>query len=145
MNRPAACLGFVFAFGLLACSSEPAVRVASQANGIRCATVRDRIPASEAEPILLFHCAQSTLETGGRYFRITGRSSAGVVSNSRQSFTTATVPEASVCFEADSGPASEPAVYDSRLVVLQTDPTLRSRLSAPARQRLEAIEGSAPR
>ena len=145
MKNLSAGVGLTLALCISSCASTPDVRVASQPDGTQCVTLRERLRPSEAEPTLLFHCAQSTLEAGGRYFHITGRSSSGPLSNSNQSFTTATVPESSVCFQRLPDPAREAGSYDSRLVILQADPVLRGRLSTPARQALEAIEAGRPR
>ncbi|MFN7987906.1 MAG: hypothetical protein U0529_10565 [Thermoanaerobaculia bacterium] len=143
MRNAVALLGAAVVLAFPSCSSTPPkVRTSSQPDGSRCVAIRDRLQLSEAEPILLFYCAQATLEVGHRYFLITGRSTYGPQSNPRQSITAAMLPEFTTCFRSSIDSTAAPNTLDSRLVVIQADPALRSHLSAPARRHLEAIEAS---
>lgn len=134
-------LGAAVALAVPSCSSTPPkVRTSSQPDGSRCVAIRDRLQPSEAEALLLFYCAKTTLEAGDRYFRITSRSTHGPQSNPRQSIAAAMLPEFTTCFRSSIDSTPAPDTLDSRLVVLQADPALRSDLSPTARRRLEAIE-----
>ena len=146
----------VFITGLFAsasCSTSPEVRLAVQPDGTRCATVRERLDASTIRPLLLFFSAQTTLELGGRHFRVTGFSGSGATLNAHESLAqrgsrpqepSISVPEASVCFQLIPASVDSPNIYDSRLVLLNADPTLRARLSPAAQRQLKALDRAQP-
>lgn len=136
---PALCLLVL----LSGCSTAPLHRVslATQEDGTRSVTIQEDLDRPRAEELLLFYAAAATLESGSRYFRVTGRTSSAVPLDERTPRSNSR-PEFALLFRTVPSPDDLPELHDSRQVVLEADPALRAQLSGVARGTLERIEST---
>jgi len=135
-----------------ACTNSPEIAVAANPDGTRVASARGTVPAHELRNALLFASAEATLESGDHFFRVMGTAQHGSAPNV-DSFKSPPAPnvagasasfrEGGMLFVSDPGPADGQDVRDAVVVVLSSQPELRSRLSEPARRQLELFKQAA--
>lgn len=130
---------------LSGCASAPLHRVSfvKQEDGSRSVTIQEDLDRPRAEELLLFYAAAATLESGSRYFCVTGRTSSAVPLDERTPRSNSR-PEFALLFRTVPSPDDLPELHDSRQVVFEADPRLREQLNASARGTLERIESTNP-
>jgi hypothetical protein len=137
-HRAAALPALVLA--VASCTGTAPVQVAASPTGGYCASVAGYIPPADVRPQLLFACAESTLTSGSRYFRLTASSESSYpLPPMNPADQTSATREGSMCFVVLSEPGRSPDAYDSVLVIQQASPALRGRLSPEARRKVDEL------
>ncbi len=122
-------------------SSRPYLEVAPGLAGGYCATIKGNLDPEALQSHLLFACAEATLASGDRYFRLAGgttsKNSSISGSPDRTGLGQGSYREGSLCFESSPTATSDSQGYDSIAVVQKASPALQRGLNPKAREALE--------
>lgn len=140
MRCPCAFAVPLLALAVASCSSRAPVQIAASPTGGYCASIAGYISPGEVKPQLLFACAEATVASGYRYFRVTASTESSYpLPAMNPADQTSGNREGNLCFEVLREPGRSPSEYDSVEVIRQASPTLRDHLSPAARQKLDDV------
>jgi len=149
MKPVLAYLAVAAVLGGSACTNSPEIAVAAVRTANRVASARGAIPAHEIRNALLFASARGDAGDGGAFLSRHGRRAAWQYPERRIPLlspspnvagASAPLREGDMVFATDPGPADGQDVRDAVVVVISSQPELRSRLSDPARRQLELFK-----
>lgn len=127
----------LLALAVTSCASRAPVHIAASPTGGYCASIAGYVPPAELKPQLLFACAEATLASGYRYFRMTAfaESAYPALPMNRADHTSGS-RQGNLCFEVLPESGRSPSEYDSVQVIQQASPSLRDHLNPAARAKL---------